>query len=498
MIRWGCRLLVCLAIVLCSCFSQREHAAAGGGSSYDISGIELLVQTGDPQVDLAERYALAVLGANFNGVAHVAATTYYVVPWLRDSFAWGMIPSLRDSSIRSYSSTELEYWLKRQLPFGGWVTASTSGYFDETPILISAVLDMYNITGNIASVRRSLPRLERAWQWLAAGYIRPVHGSSWLIFASVPPHISADWADQIGRTGYTTQVEALWYWATRSLGIMEGLAGRAKQATYYTRFASHIRSDINTILWTNSAPYVLNAPAVGSFGHYRSWLGPRDYFELDSNVLCVVYGIANAAQSRSILQFIHEHDAYLLGLGTATGVPAKVLYGDYSPKDYAAKHGRLGPGQYQNGYWPGLGALVAIGFAQIGDTQEARAILLQLSRATIRDGDVREWYREDGTANGAPAFQWAARMFLVALYEAYLGLDSYTVIRGGTIRTGIQLHAPLGTAAADVAFLGRQIHVSVGGQGSQVRLTVAGQSLTSRLVSGTLLCSGCTLHANWQ
>src|SRR5579871_4382037 len=74
------------------------HAGGGGVGAYDVRGIKLLVETGDPRIDLAERYALYVLGADFNGVAHVAAAGYYVNPWIRDSFAWGMIPSLTDSS----------------------------------------------------------------------------------------------------------------------------------------------------------------------------------------------------------------------------------------------------------------------------------------------------------------------------------------------------------------------------------------------------------------
>ena len=471
---------------------------AGGGPSYDISGIELLVQTGDPQIDLAERYALAVLGANYTGDAHVAAANYYDMPWIRDSFAWGMIPSLRDTSVSSYSSSEIAYWLDRQQPFGGWITAKLSGYFDETPILISSVLDAYDVTGNIGLVRSSLARLERGWRWLAAGYIRPAKGSAWLLFATVPPHVAADWADQVGRTGYATQVEALWYWATRSLGILEGLTGHAPQAAYYADFAAHIRSDINTVLWTTSAPYTLDAPAVGAFGHYRSWLGPRDYFELDSNLLCVVYGIAGPAQTRSILQFVRAHGAYLLGLGTPDGVPAKVVYGDYSPLDYASKHDRLGPGQYQNGSWPTVGALAAMAFAQSGDTGEARAILQQLSGAVDRYDDLREWYTQDGTPQGAPSFQWAARMFLVALYQAYLGVESCTSLQGGATLTDLRLRAPLGAGTADVAFLGRRIHVVVKGHGPTVRLTVAGKTLASRVVPGALLCSGCSLRANWQ
>src|SRR5690242_15634095 len=120
-------------------------AHAGGGGGYDLADISLLVHTADPRVDLAQRYALAVIAENFDGATHAASAGYYSNPWVRDSFAWGMIPSQRDPSLGSYSGSEITYWLERQQPFGGWLTAPLSGYFDETPILISAVLDAYRI-----------------------------------------------------------------------------------------------------------------------------------------------------------------------------------------------------------------------------------------------------------------------------------------------------------------------------------------------------------------
>jgi hypothetical protein len=484
-------------VVFCATCSFSTTARAGGGAIYNLTGIELLVHTSNPLVDNAERYALAVLGADFNGTTHVAAANYYGNPWIRDSYAWGMVPSGRDSSVGSYSTTELSYWLARPQPFGGWLTARQSGYFDETPDIINAVLDSYEVTGDLGLVKRALPALIRGWWWLARGFIMPAHGSNYLIYANVPPHVSADWVDQVARHGYATQLEALWYWATRSLGIMEELTGHRGGAAYYTRFAQQIRSDLNRLLWTTEAPYVVDAPAVPSFGHYRSWVGSHGYFELDSNLLCVPFGIADKGQTESIAHFIKLHDVYLLGVGTANVVPGKVLYGDYAPVDYAGKHERLGPGRYQNGYWPTVGALAAMGMAAAGDVAESQAILQQLGNAFTRDQEIREWYTSAGAGQGAPTFQWAARMFIVALYAAYLGISDYAADRGRRIDAGIKLEAPAGAGSADVLFHGRSVHIVVGGQGTHVRLDVSGQHRKGEKVPGTLLCAGCTLYAAW-
>jgi hypothetical protein len=490
-------LLACVMLIVCSLGARSTAVQAGGGGTNGLEGINLLVQTNSPQIDLAQRRALAVLGADYNGVTHAAAANYYSNPWIRDSFAWGMVPSIRDASIGSYSSAELAYWLDRQQTFGGWLTARKSGYFDETPILISAVLDSYKVSGDIGLVKSALPKLERGWSWLQRGFIKPQHGSTVLIYANVPPHVSTDWADQIGRTGYATQLEALWYWATKSLGIMERLTGHLARSQYYSSFASRIRSDINRLLWTTAAPYVRNAPAVPAFGHYRSWVGPRDYFELDSNFVCILYGIADREQARSIVRFVEAHDDYLLGVGTVAGVPARVLYGDYAPADYAGKHERLGPDQYQSAYWPTVGALVAIGLASTGETAESRAVIQQLSNAVVRSDDVREWYTRTGDPKGAPSFGWGARMFILALYAAYLGISSYADVAGSHVDTGISVRLPAGQGSAEIAYRGRDIHAMVTGQGGQLRLIVAGKVREGVTVPGILLCAGCNLQAIW-
>jgi hypothetical protein len=487
--------VVLLSILIAPGFVS--SARAGGGGGYSLDGIQVLVATGNYQLDIAERYALAVLGSDYDGSAHVAAANYYTNPWVRDSFAWGMVPSLRDVSVGSYSSGELSYWLSRQQPFGGWVTAPKSGYFDETPILISAVLDSYTVTGDVELVRHSIRRLERGWNWLEKGFIKPTHGSRYLIYANVPPHVAADWADQVGRRGYATQLEALWYRATMSMGVMEALSGDAGKARAYARFAVGIRKDINRLLWTTSAPIAHDAPAVAAFGHYRSWIGKHDYFELDSNFLCIVYGIATPAQSSSIVRFVEVHQGYLLGIGTANGVPARVLYGDYLPPDYAGKHERLAPGQYQNAYWPTVGALVAIGLAHAGDVSEARDVLAELGNAFARDGDVREWYTQAGAGKGAPTFGWAARLFLVALYAAYLGVDEYVDYRGAKVFTGIRLSKPAGEGTAEIAFRGHMVRVSVLGQGSMPSITIDGRTRAPVLIPASALCAGCTVDARW-
>ena len=408
-------LCILLLALLLPCFPARQVTWAGGGIYGDLSGIRLLAETGDPTLDRAQRYALAAIARNYSGEWHAASLTAYSFPWVRDSFAWGMIPSRRDPSLAAYSGSEIRYWLAHQQGYGGWLTRQLSGHFDETPIFIAAVLDAYRVSGDRSMVRRALPQLERGWSWMAHSYIRPAKGSSALIYALVPPYVAADWADQIARRGYATGLEALWYHATTSLATMEALIGRPAKASSFDRFAARIKRDINRLLWTESAPYVSNAPKVASFGHYIGWRGPRRYFELDSNFLCILYGIADSRQSESIVAFMERHAGYLLGLDSTTGIPARVLYGDYAAADYAYRRGKIGRGLYQSAYWPSLGGLVTLALVRIGHPDEARVVLARIAAGIVVGGDIREWYGDDGQGKGAQYFQWGARMYLVAL-----------------------------------------------------------------------------------
>jgi hypothetical protein len=490
-------LSVLCVLLLIPLLSQAMPARAGGGVINNLQSIRPLAMTGSPLLDQAQRVALAVLASDYTGDVHVASRQYYDRPWLRDSFAWGAVPSLAGGSLAAYAGTELTYWLWRQQSFGGWLTAPQSGYFDETAIMIRAVLDEYEVSGDKAAALGALGRLERGWHWLAHSYIRQARGSGYLLYANVPPHVAADWVDQVARHGYTTQLEALWYGATQALAVLEALGGDQIKAHYYSAFANGIKLDINRMLWINEAPVAVNAPAVPAFGHYRSWQGGRDYFELDSNYLCIVYGIATPVQAGSINHFVVKHAGYLLALSTPDGVPAKVVYGDYAAADYAAHHARIGAGLYQNAYWPSVGALVAIGMTLIGDLADARQIMIRLAAALVRDQDIREWYVEDGTGLGATAFAWAARMFLLALYESYLGIEPGLPDATGDAGWVLRLVRPAGAGTATLNYDGHAVLLTVQGSGDQASIQTPAVQLHTADIPVSLLCSGCAIHATW-
>jgi hypothetical protein len=451
----------------------------------------LPIVTGDSLLNHAERAALRVLAADQEGRVHRAAP-FYTRPWLRDSYAWGMVPD-DAGTLSTYARGELRYWLRHQQPFGGWLSFPYSGWYDETAIMIAAVLDAYRLTGDRGMVRRALPALRRGWAWLH-GATDPRHDSRcllWVTLRPTGPPWAADWADQVARPGYTPQLEGLWYRATQAMAALEWLAGSRAAAHGYERSAECIAHDVNRLLWSVDAPAHRDARPLPAFGHYRAWPPGRHYFEIDGNALLLASGVAGPRRRADVLNVVAAHSSYLLG-GDGAG-PARVLYGDYAPADYGPIHNWMRPGQYQSAYWPSVGGLLAVAAASNDCTTLALTVLRGLAR---RNGDAGsafyEWYRGDGRPGSAGHGQygWGARMYLLALYRAYLGVDDAPSI---TAPADLVLRAAPGPARGELVRLG--MHITIVGHGAgHVRYARLGRRiLRSALIPARLLYNGAVL-----
>ena len=478
------------ALALLSTVAARPPAPA----SSPVSVLPILpVVTGNAALDHAERVALEVLAANEDGGAHRAAP-FYINPWIRDSYAWGMVPDDR-GTLGTYARGELAYWLPRQQPSGGWVTFQYSGWYDETPIYIAAVLDAYRLTGDTAMVRRELPALRRAWGWMRRSYVVPRQGSGCLLWASIRPsgaHWAADWADQVSRPGYNPQLQGLWYRATDALAALELLASDKRAARADATAATCIARDANRILWTVDSPAHLHAPALAPFGHYRAYPRGRNYFELDGNALLLAAGVAPRDRRASVLDMIADNARYLLG-GDGAG-PARVLYGDYATQDYGPIHNWMGPGRYQSAYWPNVGGLLAIAAARNDDSATALAVLRGIAR---RSGDAGsafdEWYTADGAPGGAKVYGWSARMYLLALYRAYLGVDDPNDVSSIGHPADLVLRAAPGPARGELVRLGKRITIVGHGAGPFRYARLERRVLRSFVVPAGLLHDGAVL-----
>ncbi|MBI5877185.1 MAG: hypothetical protein HZB53_06020 [Chloroflexi bacterium] len=449
-----------------------------------------IFDSAEPSLNRAKDEALRIIGYNLLYVnwnapgapprAHSAGDGYDS-PWIRDSFAWGMIPTNVYSQLSPYTSSEIEYWLNLQEPSGQFASVLLSGYYDETPILIAAVVDAYRITGDRAQLERYAPALRTAWAWMA-GHVDST-GSPFLVNALVhrvpglPPPVAADWADQIARSGYAGQVNMLWYRATLAMATMEAELGNKGESMRYFSFAQGIKADIGRVLWATTAPFIRNAPPVAAFGHFRSWTpSERDYFEMDTNMLAIVYGIATTQQADSILGFVRQHADYLLGPPSGMPPPAKTVYGDYDPRDYVIFEKVLvRDGTYHNGYWIPIGGLAARAFAMHEQPGVALRIVRNMANAFSghladpSNGPGYEWYTASGIPQGAPAYQWSSRSLLHTLLTTYAGIDEdWDSVRA----RGMRVTPLAGGVSVKVMHLGKTLSITTHGSGILSRAVI--------------------------
>ena len=97
-------------------------------------------------------------------------------------------------TLSTYATGELRYWLRHQQPFGGWLSFQYSGWYDETAIMLAAVLDAYRLTGDRGMARRALPALRKGWAWLHSAYASSVGNAFGRLDGS-----STSWAKSMAR-----------------------------------------------------------------------------------------------------------------------------------------------------------------------------------------------------------------------------------------------------------------------------------------------------------
>ena len=265
-----------------------------------------------------------------------------------------------------------------------------------------------------------------------------------------------------------------------------GCSGDKAAARSYDRAASCIAQDTNRLLWSVNAPAHRDADPLAPFGHYRAWPAGRNYFEVDGNALLLAAGVATRAQRARVLDAVTAHAIYLLGAG-----PARVVYGDYAPQDYGPIHNWMAPGRYQSAYWPSVGGLLAIAAARNDDTTLSSQVLHGLAARNSDAGSAfHEWYTTDGTPNGAATYGWGARMYLLGLYRAYLGVDDAP---GTSNPADLVLRAAPGPARGVLVRLGMHITIVGHGSGPFRYARLDGHTLHSFLVPARLLHDGAVL-----
>ncbi len=280
------------------------------------------------------------------------------------------------------------------------------------------------------SCKMPWPALEKALLWLR---YQDSNGCGLL-----EVHEAADWADLLANRFNVLYDNVLWYAALNAMGEMAAVLGRDGER--YAAMARDVRHKIRIVLWVgkeNEEEWGPNCPGHGEWIHTLSQVDPvlvkrpyflpyvafrdfGDYCDVFGNLLAVLFGVANPAQEKRILDYLHQ-------VGIAEPYPVRVLNpiiypGNKDWREYYRNNNLNLPEQYHNGgIWPFVGGFYVAALVKAGRLEEARRQLEKLAEVN-RLGVEEEWefnewcHGRTGQPMGYPHQAWSAGMYIFAYH----------------------------------------------------------------------------------
>ena len=274
------------------------------------------------------------------------------------------------------------------------------------------------------------PALEKALLWLR---YQDSNGCGLL-----EVHEAADWADLLANRFNVLYDNVLWYAALKAIGEMAeelGLVGNR-----YNEMASDVRHKIRIVLWVgneNQAEWGPNCPGHGEWVHTLSQVDPvlvkrpyflpyvafrdyGDYCDVFGNLLTILFDVANPAQEKRILDYLHQ-------VGISDPYPVRVLNpiiypGNKDWREYYRNNNLNLPEQYHNGgIWPFVGGFYVAALVKAGRLDEASRQLHKLAEVNhlgvAEEWEFNEWcHGRTGQPMGYPHQAWSAGMYVFAYH----------------------------------------------------------------------------------
>ncbi|MFY9665294.1 MAG: amylo-alpha-1,6-glucosidase [Candidatus Cybelea sp.] len=294
----------------------------------------------------------------------------------------------------------------------GYKTAYDLNINDDTPLHLIAMLHHYNATLDDGWVRERIGLVVKVTDYMLAQ--RDEHGlinsrakgvdlygiSSW---RNIIPYYTLD--------GAVTEINAEAVYALEAAAMLCAVVGDNDHWERYGNEAERMRQAMMDFLYNDdTGAFVLNYDQDGKY---------QDDFTADE-IFPVLFGIADPAQRRAILERLQEAD-FVTAVGLRTISTADAWYFP----SYGS--GLLG------GIWPDLTLWCAVALARNGMTDEA-VRFLNVSYAAMEGGSPRntvpgefaEWFDGGSLSNrGMYLSPWTGAKYLWAVAETVGGLNGY-------------------------------------------------------------------------
>jgi len=388
--------------------------------------------------EMALEKAHAILGSECSPIGLMASPEGYPHVWARDSVITSLGAILspgHENCLRVSLATlagqqsELGAIPNNVSVATGRLDHTNAGSVDSNLWYILGHYIQHRAFADVEFLRQSWSSLKRALLWLR---YQDSNGCGLL-----EVHEAADWADLLANRFNILYDNALWYAALRAMADMAQLVG-APVGPDYDAMARDVRHKMRLVLWVGpetESEWGPSCPGHTEWKHTLSQVDPvlvkrpfflpyvafrdfGDYCDVFGNLLTILFGIANPAQEKRILDYLHQ-------VGIAEPYPVRVLHpiihpGNKDWREYYRNNNLNLPEQYHNGgIWPFVGGFYVAALVKAGRCELAAQVLEKLAEVN-RQGVEGEWefnewcHGATGRPMGYPHQAWSAGMYVFA------------------------------------------------------------------------------------
>ncbi|MGD2178096.1 MAG: amylo-alpha-1,6-glucosidase [Anaerolineae bacterium] len=387
--------------------------------------------------DLALQEARKVLAQECSPLGLMASHEGYPHVWARDSVITGLGATLIPGH-EECLCTSLQTLAGQQSELGaipnnvsvatGRLDHTNAGSVDSNLWYVVGHYVQWRTFEDLEFLRAHWPSLKRALLWLR---YQDSNGCGLL-----EVHEAADWADLLANRFNVLYDNVLWYAALKAMAALAGELG--EDGTRYAEMAADVRHKLRIVLWVGSESndeWGPTCPGHAEWQHTLSQVGPvlvkrpfflpyvafrdcGDYCDVFGNLLTVLFGVANPAQEKRILDYLYQ-------VGIAEPYPVQVLHPVIHPgskdwREYYRNNNLNLPHQYHNGgIWPFVGGFyvaVLVKTRQLEEAQRQLEKLAQVNRLGVNEEwEFNEWcHGRTGRPMGYPHQAWSAGMYVYA------------------------------------------------------------------------------------
>jgi len=388
-------------------------------------------------VETAFEKARGILKSECSPIGLMASPEGYPHVWARDSVITSLgtvlLPEHRDCLRRSLETLASQQSELGAIPNNvsvatGRLDHTNAGSVDSNLWFIIGHYLQFQTFGDTEFLRAHWASLEKALLWLR---YQDSNGCGLL-----EVHEAADWADLLANRFNILYDNVLWYASLRAMAALARALG--VEGARYDALADDVRHKIRIVLWVgpeNADEWSATCPGHTEWKHTLSQVDPvlvkrpfflpyvafrdfGDYCDVFGNLLAILFGVANPAQVKRILDYLHQ-------VGIAEPYPVRVLHpvihpGNKDWREYYRNNNLNLPDQYHNGgIWPFVGGFYVAALVKAGRIEEAARQLEKLA-AVNRLGIDAEWefnewcHGQTGRPMGYPHQAWSAGMYVLA------------------------------------------------------------------------------------